>query len=114
MSCPVSHESTADSLSQQLITTGCKALFTSAPILDVAFQAAASAGIPRRHIYILELPEKAAKGIKVPEDLQSVEQLIEQGRNADSLPELRWSAGRGIEKTAFLCSSSGTTGFPVS
>lgn len=110
----MSHESTADSLSQQLRTTGCKALFTSAPLLDVAFQAAASAGIPRRHIYILELPEKAAKGVKVPDDLKTVEQLIEQGRKADSLPDLRWPAGRGIDKTAFLCSSSGTTGFSVS
>lgn len=114
MSCPISHESTADSLAQQLKNTRCKALFTSGPLLDTSILAAALAGIPRRHIYVLGLPDKAAKGIQTPKDLKTVDQLIEEGKKVDSLPEPQWSAGRGIEKTAFLCSSSGTTGFPVS
>lgn len=112
--CPISPAYTTEQVAHQLEFVKCKALFTSAPLIEVALEAAATAGIPRNHVYILEIPEAATKGQKAPKDLKTVDQLIEQGRDKSPLPGLNWSPGQGARQTAFLCSSSGTSGLPVS
>jgi hypothetical protein len=64
-------------------------------------------------VYLLEIPEKALKSAKVPTDIKSVDQLIDEGKKLAPLPPLKWSQGQGARQTAFLCSSSGTSGLPV-
>lgn len=64
-------------------------------------------------MYILEIPEKACKGATVPADVKTLDQLIEQGKNAEALPKLEFTKNQGATQTAFLCSSSGTSGLPV-
>lgn len=114
VSCPISPLHTAESLCGQLKATQCKALFTSAPLFPAAREATGSAGIPIHNVFVLKVPEAASKGMETPRDLKSVDQLIEDAIGTNPLPPLQWSAGQGVRQTAFLCSSSGTTGFPVS
>jgi hypothetical protein len=92
----------------------CKALFTCAPLLGIALEAATAAGIPRKHIYLLELPEKITQGTIIPTDLKTVDQLISEGSQLKPLETLEWAEGQGALQPAFLCCSSGTTGVPVS
>lgn len=113
MSCPISASYPTTQLSHQLKTTRCKALFTSAPLIDTALESAAAAGIPRKHVYVLEVPEQAKNGTTAPADLKTVDDLIEDGHSRAQLPELLWQEGQGARQTAFLCSSSGTSGLPV-
>ena len=42
----------ADELTHQLINAGAKSLFTVAPLLPVAVDAATKAGIPKERVYI--------------------------------------------------------------
>lgn len=80
----------------------------------MALRAAATAGIPRKQVYVLEVPDVATKGVTAPSDLKTVNQLIQEGSELPPLPSLSWTEGQGARQTAFLCSSSGTSGFPVS
>jgi acyl-CoA synthetase (AMP-forming)/AMP-acid ligase II len=54
------------------------------------------------------------EGIPSPKGYKTVNQLIAEGSKLPKLEPLKWSAGDGAKKTAFLCYSSGTSGLPVS
>ncbi|KAL7786786.1 hypothetical protein V8C37DRAFT_391701 [Trichoderma ceciliae] len=112
VSSPISPSYSTNELTKQLKAVRCKALFTCATLLPTALEAALAAGIPKTHVYLVEIPEKALKGAKVPTDIKSVDQLIAEGKKLAPLPELKWSKGQGARQTAFLCSSSGTSGLP--
>ncbi|KAL7934549.1 hypothetical protein V8C35DRAFT_326937 [Trichoderma chlorosporum] len=112
VSSPISPSYSAVELARQLKTVKCKALFTCATLLPTALEAASAAEIPRTHVYLVEIPEKALKGAIVPTDIKSVDQLIAEGKKLAALPELKWTNGQGARQTAFLCSSSGTSGVP--
>lgn len=114
VSAPINAAYSLSELEHQLISTGCKALFTCGPLLDLALEAATKAGIPRKHVYLLEIPPSKMKGKKALDDIRTVDQLIKDATLLDSLEPLRWESGRGARQTAFLCSSSGTSGLPVS
>lgn len=114
VSSPISPSYSAAELARQLKTVKCKALFTCAMLLPTALEAASAANIPKTHVYLLEIPEKALKGAIVPTDIKSVDQLIAEGKKLAPLPQLKWEQGQGARQTAFLCSSSGTSGLPVS
>ncbi|EHK17163.1 uncharacterized protein TRIVIDRAFT_195155 [Trichoderma virens Gv29-8] len=112
VSSPISPSYSATELTRQLKAVKCKALFTCATLLSTALAAASAAGIPKTHVYLMEIPEKALKGSIVPTNIKSVDQLIAEGRKLAPLPELKWAQGQGARQTAFLCSSSGTSGLP--
>lgn len=114
ISAPVSATYSVSELEHQLTSAGCKALFTCVPLLELALEAAAKAGIPRKHVYLLELPVQSMRGKNAPADIRAVDQLIEDAARLNPLEPLRWDAGQGARQTAFLCSSSGTSGLPVS
>ena len=99
----------AAELEHQLKTSGAKALFTCAGVLGDALKAAKASGIPDDKVFILEIP-----GFENPKGFKTVDDLIELGRAAPELEPLRWSKGQGARQVAFLCYSSGTSGFPVS
>lgn len=50
----------------------------------------------------------------MPNDIKTVDQLIEDVERLPQLEELKWEKGQGARQTAFLCYSSGTSGLPVS
>lgn len=54
------------------------------------------------------------QGAKVPTDIKSIDQLVAQGKELAPHPQLKWSQAQGARQAAFLCSSSGTSGLPVS
>ncbi|KAB5547282.1 hypothetical protein GE09DRAFT_206609 [Coniochaeta sp. 2T2.1] len=97
----------AAELEHQLKTSGAKALFTCAGVLDDALKAAKASGIPEDKVFILEIP-----GFENPKGFKTVDDLVEIGRAAPELEPLRWSKGQGARQVAFLCYSSGTSGFP--
>lgn len=102
-------------LTHQLQRVKCKALFTCLPLLGRALQSAAEAGIPKEHVFLLELPSKTANGAApAPVDVLTIDQLIDEGSKLDPLEPLAWTEGQGARQTAFLCCSSGTSGMPVS
>ena len=101
-------------LVHQLKSSGSKALFTCAPLLSLALEAASECGIPRKNIFLFSLPKEALGGAIAPQEFKTIDDLIELGARLPPLEELRWEKGQGARQTAFLCYSSGTSGLPVS
>jgi acyl-CoA synthetase (AMP-forming)/AMP-acid ligase II len=114
ISSPANAVYSAHELRHQLIDSGATSLFTVVPLLPIALEAAAKAGIPKERIYICELPDKATDGPKTPKEFKTITQLIKEGSSLPELEPIKWSAGQGGRQTAFLCYSSGTSGLPVS
>lgn len=116
VSCPINAGYSLAELAGQLRKVRCKALFTCKSLLRTALEAADMASIHRGHVYLLDTPPQTLDGaeVDVPNDLMFVDQLIDNGANMTVLPPLNWSEGQGGRQTAFLCSSSGTSGLPVS
>ncbi|POR34541.1 Putative 4-coumarate--CoA ligase 1 [Tolypocladium paradoxum] len=112
VSAPISTSYSAPELTRQLKAVNAKALFTCVPLLSIALESAEAAGIPRNHVYLLDVPEKILKGAIAPSDLKTVDQLVDEGKELAALPSLEWSEGQGARQIAFLCSSSGTSGLP--
>lgn len=111
---PANASYSAAELTHQLLDSNAKALVTCVPLLSISLEAAAKAGLPRSRIYLLDVPEQLLGSAKLPTEYKSVSGLIEAGKSLPPVDELRWSAGEGARRTAFLCYSSGTSGLPVS
>ncbi|KNG82891.1 AMP dependent CoA ligase [Aspergillus nomiae NRRL 13137] len=109
---PANAAYSAPELKHQLIDSQAKALFTCAPLLSTALEAASLAGFPKDRIYLLEVPAQLTGGASIPAQYKTVSQFIEAGRSLPNLERLNWSAGEGARRTAFLCYSSGTSGLP--
>lgn len=111
---PANASYSASELTHQLLDSKAKALVTCVPLLAISLEAAAKAGLPKSKIYLLDVPEQILGGVKPPTEYKTVSELIEAGKSLPPVDELRWSAGEGARRTAFLCYSSGTSGLPVS
>lgn len=114
VSCPISPAYSPAELTRQLKVAGCKALFTCLPLLDVALEGAAAAGIPESRVYLIEVPLKSMKGKEPLPRFKQVDDLISEGASMAPLEALQWTEGQGARQPAFLCSSSGSSGLPVS
>jgi acyl-CoA synthetase (AMP-forming)/AMP-acid ligase II len=114
VSSPANAAYSAEELTHQLTNSGASCLFTVVPLLPVALNAAAKAGIPRERIYICELADQATGGAKAPKEFKTLSQLIKEGSSLPELEPIKWSKGQGARQAAFLCYSSGTSGLPVS
>ncbi|KAH0559178.1 hypothetical protein GP486_004291 [Trichoglossum hirsutum] len=112
ISTPANAAYTADELEHQLKTSKAKALFTCLPLLPTALEAALKAGIPKKHIYLFDLPKELLGGAVPPAEFKTVNRLIEEGAHLPKLEELKWKNGEGAKRVAFLCYSSGTSGLP--
>ncbi|EKG10391.1 AMP-dependent synthetase/ligase [Macrophomina phaseolina MS6] len=112
VSCPISPAYSTTELTRQLKVAGCKVLFTCIPLLDVALEGAAAAGIPRSRVYLIDVPLKATQGTEPSPQLKQVDELICQGASMAPLEALQWTEGQGARQPAFLCSSSGSSGLP--
>lgn len=110
---PANAAYSADELRHQLLDSKAKALFTCAPLLPVALDAAAKAGFPRDRIYLIDVPQQALSGGKPPTGYKTLTEIAEEGAKLPALEPLNWSAGEGARRAAFLCYSSGTSGLPV-
>ncbi|KAJ5495086.1 Acyl-CoA ligase inpC [Penicillium diatomitis] len=109
---PANAAYSAAELKYQILDSGAKALFTCVPLLSVALEAAALAGLPKNRVYLMDVPEAIMGGAKVPSGFKTTEQLAEAGKSLPSLEPLNWGPGEGARRTAFLCYSSGTSGLP--
>ncbi|PYH88435.1 phenylacetyl-CoA ligase [Aspergillus ellipticus CBS 707.79] len=109
---PANAAYSAAELKHQLLDSKAQVLFTCLPLLQTALEGASLAGFPKDRIYLLELPSALTAGIKAPTQYKTVSQFIEQGKSLPKLEKLKWSAGEGARRTAFLCYSSGTSGLP--
>lgn len=113
ISSPANAAYSVEELTHQLKDCGASALFTCLPLLPVALDAASKAGIPKKRIYICELPEQAQGGLKADDEFKTLGRLIKDGSSLPALEPIKWGAGQGARQTAFLCYSSGTSGLPV-
>ncbi|KAL7808139.1 hypothetical protein V8C44DRAFT_336586 [Trichoderma aethiopicum] len=104
---PASAAYSVQELEHQLRTSGAKAVFTCAPLLDNALKAAAAVGIPKDRIFILQ-----AAGFDNPPSYVTIDDLVAEGKQLPPLKPLRWVKGQGARQTAYLCYSSGTSGLP--
>ncbi|RYP07499.1 hypothetical protein DL765_009143 [Monosporascus sp. GIB2] len=112
VSFPLSASSSTTELVHLLSQVRCKALVTCAPLVHTALECAAAVGIPDSHVYVLDVPLHDSDKLDVPTHLKSVDQLIREGGNMAPLAGMQWAAGQGARQTAYLCSSSGTSGLP--
>jgi acyl-CoA synthetase (AMP-forming)/AMP-acid ligase II len=106
---PASAAYSIPELEHQLRTSGSKAVFTCAPLLDNALKAAAAVGIPKDRIFILR-----TAGFDNPPSYVTIDDLVAEGKELPPLRPLKWVKGQGARQTAYLCYSSGTSGLPVS
>ncbi|CAM1502211.1 Fc.00g041950.m01.CDS01 [Cosmosporella sp. VM-42] len=104
---PASAAYSVPELEHQLRFSGAKALFTCMPLLETALAAAKAVGIKEDHIFILPLP---GFDKKVP--FTTIDELVEEGKSLPELAPLNWTKGQGARQVAYLCYSSGTSGFP--
>ncbi|KAF3902814.1 hypothetical protein AA313_de0205694 [Arthrobotrys entomopaga] len=104
----------AGELAYQLKDSKSRILFTCAPLLATALEAAKQVGIAREHIFLLPVPDivtteemrRQAQGFKTFED------LVEEGKKLPAVEPLCWENGFSRKKIAFICYSSGTSGLP--
>lgn len=99
----------AEELEHQLRSSGSKAIFTCAPLLDTAFKAAKKVGIPEENVFILPMAGVEQKGSQA-----DINTLIEEGKGLEQLKDTKFAKGQGARQVAFLMYSSGTSGLPVS
>jgi acyl-CoA synthetase (AMP-forming)/AMP-acid ligase II len=99
----------AAELGHQLKSSGSKALFTCAPLLETALKAARASDIPDDRVFVLDMP-----GQQHDRKFRTIDDLIAEGRSLPELEPLRWTKGQGARQVAYLCYSSGTSGLPVS
>ncbi|KAL9628080.1 MAG: hypothetical protein Q9164_007398 [Protoblastenia rupestris] len=111
-SAPISPAYTAEDVRNQLAAVGAKAVFTCVTLLSLTLDAAAAVGIPPSHVYLLEIPQQVSAGLSAPHHIKTVDQLIHDGKSRNIIETVQWSGGRGAEQVAYLCASSGTSGFP--
>jgi acyl-CoA synthetase (AMP-forming)/AMP-acid ligase II len=107
---PANPAYTVDELAYQLKSAGAKALSTCIPLLSTAIKAADKVGIPRKHIFLFELPtDQPSRGF---EYFSTVSKLVAEGQTLPELELLKWAPGQARTQIAFLCYSSGTSGLP--
>lgn len=114
VSSPANASYSAAELAHQIRDSKAKALVTCLPLLSISLEAAAKAGLPHSRIYLFDVPEQILGGAKPLAEIKTIDQLLKTGKSLPALEELRWTAGEGARRTAFLCYSSGTSGLPVS
>ncbi|KAJ5765377.1 Acyl-CoA ligase inpC [Penicillium odoratum] len=109
---PANAAYSAAELKHQLVDSKAKALFTCVPLLPVALEGAALAGLPRSKVYLIDMPMEILGGVKPPIEYKTLSQIEEAGKTLPALEVLNWGPGEGARRTAFLCYSSGTSGLP--
>ncbi|KAJ3548337.1 hypothetical protein NM208_g1056 [Fusarium decemcellulare] len=97
----------ASELTYQLKSSKSRCLFTSAQWIETAEVAAEAVGITKDNIFVLESP-----GLPAPQQFKTIEQLIVQGVNSETLGTLTLRRGESAQRVSFLCYSSGTSGLP--
>lgn len=109
----ISSTYTVPELVHQLDRVKPLALFTCLPLLGQALEAAATVGLPRQRVFLLEVPYMGVSFGDVPPGMLTVDALIKEGSHLKPLTLRKWRPGQGERQVAFLCSSSGTSGMPV-
>ncbi|KAL2209210.1 AMP-binding enzyme [Sarocladium strictum] len=97
----------ADELEHQLRSSGSKAIFTCASLLDTALKAAKKVGIPEENVFILPMA-----GVKHKGPQADINTLIQEGEKLEQLKDTKFVNGQGARQVAFLMYSSGTSGLP--
>lgn len=97
----------------QLKDSGAKAVFTCLPLLNTTLTATKKLNIPKEKIFILDLAPQITQGISNPGH-KTLEDFVRAGTKLPRLEasDRTWNAGDGAKRTAFLCYSSGTSGWP--
>ncbi|KAH7142096.1 hypothetical protein EDB81DRAFT_797868 [Dactylonectria macrodidyma] len=104
---PANPAASAFELEQQLRSSGSVALFTCVPLLQTAIKAAKTKGIPMDRIFILPM-----HGGDQKHGFTTIHDLLEEGKTLPVIKPLKWSKGQSERQVAYLCFSSGTSGFP--
>ena len=111
---PLNAECTVPEVVSHLKMSGSSCMFTCATHLETAREAADLSDIPEDRIFLLEVPQQQTVGKDVPVGFKAFDELVDIGRRSGAgLEKLRFEKGQGARQTAFLCSSSGTSGLPV-
>ncbi|RBA22409.1 hypothetical protein FPRO05_00756 [Fusarium proliferatum] len=98
----------ASELEHQLRASRAKAIFTCAPLLDIALKAIDAVGITRENVFLLPVPNATSR-----HGFRTIDDLIKEGEKLPELSPLQWKKGQGARQTAYLLYSSGTSGLPA-
>jgi len=107
---PISAASVAAELTQQLRILRPKVIFTVSQLLETTLQAARACQFPEDKIYICEMPGDRSISVTFP----TLSRLRNRGRLLAELEPISQAPGKWKRQVAYICSSSGTSGFPVS
>ncbi|TPX08638.1 uncharacterized protein E0L32_009827 [Thyridium curvatum] len=108
---PINTALSATELAEQLLRSKSKVVFTSRSFLQTAIKACRVAKIPDSNVMLIA-PAGAAK-TDMSNHFDSIEDILNAGRNAQSLTSESLMDRGNQNHIAFLCFSSGTTGLPV-
>ncbi|KAJ5678564.1 uncharacterized protein N7477_004197 [Penicillium maclennaniae] len=97
----------ADELKHQLLDCKAKALFTCAPLLPIALEAAAKAGFSKNQIYLIDVPQQILADIKAPSELESISQIAEAGKSLPPVQPVQWAPGRQLAGPHFCAIRKG-------
>ncbi|KAL4928071.1 uncharacterized protein BDV17DRAFT_298800 [Aspergillus undulatus] len=104
--------SSAAEIKRHIALAKCRVLFACRSLLSTATEALSEGEIKDPKIYLLDLPEELAKKTTLPDQGQTtLEQLVQQGSSLPQIDPLQWTAGQGKEQVAYLCPTSGTSGW---
>ncbi|KAF2103764.1 phenylacetyl-CoA ligase [Rhizodiscina lignyota] len=109
---PANAAYTAEEVAFQMQDSGAKCLFTCLPLLETAIKAASKCGIPKNHIYLMEMPTEFTGPVSVPKGVYTLDDMMGLGQGCRELEDLKWEKGESKRRVAFLCYSSGTSGAP--
>ena len=111
---PLNAECTVPEVANHLKMSGSSCIFTCVTHLETARKAASLCHIPKERIFLLDLPEQLTARKETSPGFATFSELAERGKARGAVLERsRFEKGQGARQTAFLCSSSGTSGMPV-
>ncbi|CAG9986790.1 unnamed protein product [Clonostachys byssicola] len=102
----------ASELGYQLKDCKARCIFTDVSHLDLALEAATTAGISSSNIFLVSIPADNGGPATNIGSFSNLEDLVAIGRRVPPLPYMKWEKGRAGKQAAYLCYSSGTSGPP--
>ncbi|RDW67404.1 acyl--CoA ligase [Aspergillus mulundensis] len=88
----------------------CKVLVTCQSLISNSLEAAKELSLPEDRVYTMALPEGYIQNPEPIDHLKSVDQLIADGEELETLPPLKWEHGRAKTQVAYYCATGGTSG----
>lgn len=100
-------------LENHMQVTGCKVLFTCAPLMPTSLKVFEQIQAHSSRLYLVDLPKQLTGDLQQLSHVKTLSQLIKDGIDLEPIESLHWAERESRKRVAFLCSTSGTSGTQV-